>query len=280
MRELRRKFGDDVPIIETLPSTEEVVRQESWLERIVGTVGLEKWMWKSRRGLLIAIIVVPPGITGLVDFWSPPITAAFEYARPYIGVIENTGLEFGERFIAFLPEPAKGELRPLAERAILAPTIGQLITAPQGMAEVDTTVYRLAHRRIDPLDGHGAMNYGGRWNSPGPGLLYTSDSVLAAVEELKRHLPGHTLNSFVLHEINVAGPAEVLPSSAFELVMSDDREATRRIGDEWFRRGGTGLMIAPSRVDPASHTVLINLARSKELGVRIVRSTPIEVMQT
>ena len=124
------------------------------------------------------------------------------------------------------------------------------------------------------------MNYGGRWNSPGPRLLYTSDSLLAAVEELNRHLPGHTLNSFMLHEINVAGAAEVLPSSAFELVMDDDREATRRIGDEWFRRGDTGLMIAPSRVDSASHTVLINLARSKELGVRLVRSTPIEVMQT
>lgn len=280
IQELRERFGDDVQVTDKLPSPKEVVERDSWLERIVGTVGLEKWMWKSRRGLLIAIIVVPPGVSGLVEFWSPPVTAAMEYARPYISVVENTGLQFGERLIAFLPEPTGDEAPPLADRAILIPAVGQPITAPVGVIELDATVYRLVDPRFDPLDGWGTRNYGGRWSSPGPSLLYTSDSVLAAIEELKQYLPLERIRTFMLHEIGVAGMAEALQSSSFKLALNDDWQATRQIGDDWFRRGETGLMIAPSRVDPEAHTVVINLERSQELGLRIIRSTPVNILPT
>lgn len=274
IEELRRRFGRETPILERVPSPKELVEQESWIERIAGTVGLEKWMWKSRRGLIIAIIVVPPGISGLVDFWSPPIRASIEYARPYIGVIEDSAITVGQRMVAFMPEPGE-RLDPHYPSAIIAPTVGQVITAAAGFANIDATVYRLTHQRYDPLDGGGPSRFGGRWNSPGPHLLYASDGILTAIEELRRHLPLSTIKSFMVHEIRVAARAEILPKDQSQILMSDTYEASRRIGDDWLRRGESEVLVAPSKVDPFGHTVVINLARAAEMDLELVRSTPI-----
>ena len=202
MREIRQRFGDGVSVTDRLPTPKEIVERGSWLELIAGTVGLEKWMWKSRRGLLIAIIVVPPGISGLVGFWGPPIRTGIEYARPYISIFEETGLKLDDRMVAFLPEPTGDTGTPAQDAAILAPTVGSLMSVTPGKMAIDATVYRLAHARFDGLDGRGTTNFGGRWNSPGSRLLYTSDSILVAVEELRRHLPLETIRTFTLHGIS------------------------------------------------------------------------------
>lgn len=275
--ELRRRFGANVPIINRIPSAEEVVERESWLERIAGTVGLEKWMWKSRRGLLIAIIVVPPGISGLIDFWSPPIRAGIEYARPYIGVIENTAIALGQRMVVFLPERGPERLDPIYPHAILAPAVGQMITVAAGITNIDVRVYRLAYPRYDPLDGLGPSRFGGRWNSPGPRLLYTSDSILTAIEELRPHLPLNSLKNFVLHEIRVSALAEILPRDRSKILIDDSYEASRQVGDDWIRRGQSDVLVAPSSVDPFGHTVVINLAHAERMDIKLARSTPISL---
>lgn len=277
IEELRRRFGSEVPIIDRVPTPKEVVEKESWLERISGTVGLEKWMWKSRRGLMIAIIVVPPGISGLIDFWAPPVRAGMEYARPYIGVLEDSALVLGQRMVAFLPEPRNDGVKPVYPQAILAPTIGQLITASAGISNVQFTVYRLVHQRFDPLDGTGPSRYGGRWNSPGPNLLYTSDSILTAIEELRRHLPMGTIRSFMLHEVKIAALAEILPMDQSKLLIGDSYEASRQVGDDWVRRGESDVLVAPSRVDPYAHTVVVNLSRIAQMELEVVRSSPINL---
>ena len=55
-------------------------------------------------------------------------------------------------------------------------------------------VYRLVKARFGQVAfdgaGAGAKTYGGRWNSPGVAMLYTSDSVALATLELLVHLHG------------------------------------------------------------------------------------------
>lgn len=277
VEDLRRRFGAEIPIIDRIPSPGEVVEQESWLERISGTVGLEKWMWKSRRGLLIAIIVVPPGVGGLVDFWAPPIRTGIDYARTYISIIERISLSLGRQMVAFLPEPGSDGFEAIYPKAILAPSMGQPITASSGLTDIDVIVYRLYDQRFDPLDGRGPSRFGGRWNSPGPNLLYASDSILAAVEELKKHLPLSTIKNFMLHEIRIAALAEILPMDSSRLLISGSFEGSRSVGDDWVKRNQSDVLVAPSRVDPSAHTVIVNLSRIERMKLEVVRSSPINI---
>lgn len=270
-------FGDGLRITGKMPTPRELADNGSWLERIAGTVGLEKWMWKSRRGLLIAIVIVPPGLYGLVDFWKPVVTTSIDLASPYIEVLGKTGVDLEQRLIAFLPEPAGERLAPLNDRAIIVPAAGNTIVVPEGRSYVEATVYRLVFGDYDPLDGHGISKLQGRWHTGGIPLLYSSNSVLAAVKELKRMAPSllmspDAMGRFVLHEVRVAGLAETLPTSIRPLVMSEDRNATQQIGDEWLRRGDTGLLVTPSPVDPAAHTILVNLGLRDRIDLRVVRS--------
>lgn len=234
-------------------------------------------MWKSRRGFLIAIIVVPPGISSLADFWAPPIRAGMEYARPYISVLEDSALVLGQRMVAFLPEPQNDGAETVYTKAILAPTMGQLVTASAGVSNVQFTVYRLVHQSFDPLDGRGPSRYGARWNSPGPNLLYTSDSILTAVEELRTHLPLGTIRTLMLHEIRIAALAEILPMDQSKLLIGDSYDASRQVGDDWVKRGESDVLIAPSRVDPYAHTVVVNLSRIARMELEVVRSSPINL---
>jgi RES domain-containing protein len=51
-------------------------------------------------------------------------------------------------------------------------------------------VWRIAKRQHAAFDGIGASTYGGRWNSPGKRVVYTSTSLALAVLEVLVHLPG------------------------------------------------------------------------------------------
>ncbi len=56
---------------------------------------------------------------------------------------------------------------------------------------MDGVVYRLIKERFldTPLSAEGARRYGGRWNPPGVGILYTSASPELALLEQLVHLP-------------------------------------------------------------------------------------------
>lgn len=60
------------------------------------------------------------------------------------------------------------------------------------MDQLPRVVYRLAQEKYaSDLFGTGARLYGGRWNSPGLGVLYTAGSrALAAMELAVRQVAG------------------------------------------------------------------------------------------
>ena len=48
--------------------------------------------------------------------------------------------------------------------------------------------WRLCREPFADLNGHGARQYGGRWNSPGRPLVYAASAAALAVLEVRVHL--------------------------------------------------------------------------------------------
>lgn len=112
------------------------------------------------------------------------------------------------------------------------------------------------------FSGEGARRAGGRFNSPGRPVVYTSASLALAELEILVNLPtDRLLASYVAFRAHVPDPH----------VMTLDRAAlpenwrknpapqsVRALGDEWLRAKSTLALRVPSAVVPREHNVLIN----------------------
>lgn len=137
-------------------------------------------------------------------------------------------------------------------------------------------VWRVARLVHPALDGEGAGRAGGRWNSPGIPVVYTSSTLSLAVLELLVHtdpdlVPGD-LDAF---EIEVPGSlvphvleAGRLPSGWRNI---PSHPACRAIGDEWVGRRSHPLLAVPSAVIPEELNYLINPAHPGAGQIRVVR---------
>jgi RES domain-containing protein len=120
---------------------------------------------------------------------------------------------------------------------------------------------RAAHAAA-PLSGQGAALAGGRWNSPGVRLAYTSSSRPLAVLEMLVHVSRETVPAdMVLIPIDLPerwiAEANTVPADWSDLPFS---AGARMLGDEWVRRGDSLALMVPSVVLPAERNVLINPA--------------------
>ena len=116
------------------------------------------------------------------------------------------------------------------------------------------------------LTGEGAREFGGRWNSSGTAIIYSSGSLSLALLELMVHVNrSQLLNQYVVFELRFE--AELVQSLAIEGLPADWRAAppsssTQRIGDEWVARGrsraGSAILRVPSVVVPSEVNYLIN----------------------
>jgi RES domain-containing protein len=123
-------------------------------------------------------------------------------------------------------------------------------------------LWRLARRPYRALDGEGARLAGGRWNSAGTPLVYTSVHLSLAALELLVHVdPDELPEDLVALEIEVPDgmPAE---SVAMDELPSDWREPGHlhcvALGDEWARRGQSAILRVPSVVIPSEQNWLVN----------------------
>ena len=114
--------------------------------------------------------------------------------------------------------------------------------------------------------GIGARTYGGRWNSPGVAVVYTSASrSLAALEQLVHLIPPRVLTGYVLASIIVEDwqIERVDPPS---LPVGWDApvagSATAVAGDAWVAAGRTLALAVPSVVMPGESNCLINPAHA------------------
>ena len=112
------------------------------------------------------------------------------------------------------------------------------------------------------FDGEGARLHGGRWNSPGVPLVYTSESpALAALELLvglgdAGHLAGFSLLSIELPDAGIADLDRSLLPGNWKSYPAPPELA--RLGDSWVSSGSSLALRVPSVVIEQECNLLVN----------------------
>lgn len=138
-------------------------------------------------------------------------------------------------------------------------------------------VWRIARRQFQALDGEGARLAGGRWNSEGVPVIYTSSTLsLAALEYLVHVDIEDAPDDLRAIEIDVPDGApmeEVSPATLpGDWRRVPDHPACVRLGDDWARRGEALALRAPSAVIPEESNVLLNPEHPAAASVRVIGS--------
>lgn len=133
-------------------------------------------------------------------------------------------------------------------------------------------VFRLCTSGHAAFDGEGARLYGGRWNSPGLAVIYTSEHLSLAVLEYLVHVePDNLPDNLIWLNIRI-------PDSASKELYPENTappEATAcRFGDAWIRHNRSLLLMVPSAVLPLEFNVLINPMHREMKRVKVIAKRP------
>jgi RES domain-containing protein len=125
-------------------------------------------------------------------------------------------------------------------------------------------VFRATHSRFkDDLSGEGARRYGGRWNSKGTPLLYTSDSRALCTLEVAVHLPLNIIPvDYVMLELHLPDDLHIEHLSASKLLANwhvfPPPTSLRDIGDRFVSDMKVPCLKVPSAVVPGDYNYLLN----------------------
>lgn len=133
-------------------------------------------------------------------------------------------------------------------------------------------VWRLSSGRYPPLAGEGARLVGGRWNSPGRPLVYTSESLALCLAECLVHIPGGLPRDYVASRISIPDDSVEFGDLAFDILSP--LGITRTFGDGWLAETRTIALRVPSAVLPDSYNVLINPLHPRAGEVRVISQQP------
>ncbi len=127
-------------------------------------------------------------------------------------------------------------------------------------------------RAKDAFSGDGARLYGGRWNSPGVRVVYTSTSLaLAAIETFVNLEPNLRPDDLVSIECELPDDiqmARLRPDDLPRHWYTTRSESLRRFGDSWIRAGSTVALRVPSAAIRGEWNVLLNPAHPQFAKVR------------
>ena len=122
--------------------------------------------------------------------------------------------------------------------------------------------WRIADGRFAPFSPVGASMVGGRWNSPGLGVIYASRSYAGAMLECLAHAGiGRVPRTPVAIEIAIADSVAVEREDESGLPVGWDHadlRVARAFGDAWIRERRTAVLVVPSVVARREGNVLIN----------------------
>ncbi len=140
-------------------------------------------------------------------------------------------------------------------------------------------VYRISKTKYaGDLKGLGAYYVGGRWNSPGHYILYTSSSIsLSMLEVLVNFSPATFPEDMSLVTINIQSdstkqlPLKDLKEEWANLPVDDYSQS---IGDEWLQSNESLLLSVPSVINPKEINYLINPLHPEFSKVEIKEIVP------
>ncbi|MBS1936182.1 MAG: RES domain-containing protein [Bacteroidetes bacterium] len=139
-------------------------------------------------------------------------------------------------------------------------------------------LYRLGKAKYaHKLDGGGARDNPGRWNSLGNALIYTAVSSSTAVLEVRVHV-NQLRRNLVLTTIGVPPGASMLTLAAEDLPHGWNwmryLDRVRAVGDDFIAQGRHLILRVPSAVDPKAWNCLLNPAHPEMVAVRVVKVEP------
>lgn len=123
------------------------------------------------------------------------------------------------------------------------------------------TLFRFAHKAYsNSLDGEGARLKGGRWNSKGVPVVYSSSSISLSLLELLIHSASYDeINSNILIRIHIPDSLSQ-PRSVMKLKKGwqNDTGYSQFIGTEFLQSRSSLLLQVPSAIIPEENNILIN----------------------
>jgi RES domain-containing protein len=148
---------------------------------------------------------------------------------------------------------------------------------------VAITAWRIVKSRhaAGAFDGEGARVEGGRWNSPGTPVVYTSQSAALAALELLVHLGrGSILSAYVL--IPCTFDDALISRLARGRLPKNWRSypappELQLIGDEWVKSGASAVLEVPSVVIETDSNFLLNPHHADFRAIRVMAPQPFEL---
>ena len=136
-------------------------------------------------------------------------------------------------------------------------------------------VWRITRRAYQALDGEGARLFGGRWNSEGVPVVYTSSTLsLAALEYLVHVQIEDVPDDLVSLEIDGPDDAPVERIETFDLPddwnQVPDHPACIDLGDAWAASSPGLVLRVPSAIIPHEWNVLLNPLHHEMTRVKVV----------
>ena len=142
-----------------------------------------------------------------------------------------------------------------------------------------TRVWRIVREdhRSAAFDGEGAWLFGGRWNSRGTRMVYTSITLSLAALETLVHLNPPVAFKYVAIPIEF-DEALVETVAAMDLPADWNEEppppSTAEIGDRWVRESRSAVLKLPSVIISAELNYLLNPGHSDFKRIRIGKPMP------
>lgn len=109
--------------------------------------------------------------------------------------------------------------------------------------------------------GEGAVLTGGRWNSPGARVVYTSASASLAALETLVHLNPVLRFKYLIFQLEFEEALiEKIPPANLPAGWRDKPPppATKRLGDVWVKQARTAVLELPSVIIPGESNFLLN----------------------
>jgi RES domain-containing protein len=127
------------------------------------------------------------------------------------------------------------------------------------------SLWRISKRKYADaaFNGEGARRIGGRWNSRGQGMVYTSGTLSLAALEVLVHLEAEDVGTMLASmRVDVPTAVEV---SYLEIAQLPPNwrnipapTILAELGDRWFQSGETAILAVPSVVIPVEYNYLVN----------------------
>ncbi len=134
-------------------------------------------------------------------------------------------------------------------------------------------IYRLAAEAFkNDLSGAGAKLYGGRWNSPGTAVLYTTQNIsLAVLEILVR--ADTDLVPLNYHLIKLELPdtlqPQIITTAKLKKDWKDDPGYTQWMGDEFIKSNNLLFLKVPSAIVDEENNFILNTGHNDFKKIKI-----------